>query len=324
MPSRSDLEAKLRILASHAWDGEVLWPHIEAWLENFSGSILPQDKEQLCSLFVLSRFIYFGDNLVREMLRSLYRDHFEAPLIQRIRRNCCDTKDSALLRRLFNDELNATRFIGVGNPSESGAHLLYFFRQVNRLKKDLFVDIHGAFAPQTVTSRRVSDPKTVLYLAREANVSRYVFFDDLVGSGTQATRYLSTTLSKIRKSNNGIDLQFKCLFATTKGMERMNAPSMFDGKAVCLFELDDTFKAFSEHPRYFTNAPSWVVLRELYDIALHYGGQIQPDFPLGYKDGQLLLGFSYNTPDNTLPIFWNEGRTKPWSPVFVRYDKVYD
>lgn len=318
--SQEILIDKIKTLVEHAWDHEVRWPHIEAWLQNFDGVVLSRDDEQLYALFALSRFMYFGRRLVREMLKSLYRDHFEAPLVQRIRRNCGGTKDIKLLGNLFQKELDATRFLGIGNPAESGAHLLYFFRQVNYLKKDLFIDFGNAFTPRVV---RRGESSILRYVARQAGVTRYVFFDDLVGSGSQASGYLSDQLANIRRDNKKIELIFMSLFATTKGLARMNAASMFDGKAMCLFELDDSFKAFSGNSRYFKNPPPWFLLDDLHKIALYYGGAIQPERALGYKNGQLLLGFSHNTPDNTLPIFWDEGHKTNWHPVFVRYDKVY-
>ena len=54
-----------------------------------------------------------------------------------------------------------------------------------------------------------------------------------------------------------------------------------------------------------------------------YGKKLFPAHPIGYEDGQLLLGFTHNTPDNAPPIFWDEGRNTPWAPIFVRYDKNY-
>jgi hypothetical protein len=55
-----------------------------------------------------------------------------------------------------------------------------------------------------------------------------------------------------------------------------------------------------------------------------YGQHLWAADPLGYKDGQLLLGFSHNTPDNTLPIFWSEGHPpRLWEPMFKRYHKNY-
>ena len=46
------------------------------------------------------------------------------------------------------------------------------------------------------------------------------------------------------------------------------------------------------------------------------------NYPLGYDNGQYMLGFEYNTPDNTLPIFWGMG--DGWVPLFKRYQKIYN
>lgn len=313
-------EGKLRTLVGHAWDDEVRWPHIEAWVKNFTGQVLPKEEEQLYAMFALSRFMYFSRRMVREMLHSLYRDHFKTQIIQRIRRNYGNSKDINLLKNLYNKELTATRFLGVGNPAESGAHLLYFFRQVNYLPKDLFIDISAAFEAQSV---KKDQSVTIQYTPRDATVTRYVFFDDLVGSGNQATGYLAKRLSQLRRGNHNIDVRFMSLFATSSGLKRMNEPFMFNGKAMCLFELDDQFKAFNTESRHFANTPEWFELNNFNSIAHTYGTVIQPRIPLGYGDNQLLLGFSHNTPNNTLPIFWDEGHKSPWSPLFLRYDKKY-
>jgi hypothetical protein len=313
----SEYESKLRTLVNHAWDQEIRWPEIEAWTNNFDGQVLDKAEEQLYGLFALSRFIYFGKRLVREMLKSLYRDYFASPLRQRIRRNFGGTSDAALIQRIYVQELSSTRFVGVGNPSESGAHLLYYFRQVNYLPKHLFVDLASAFSPTI-------EAGTLKYLPRDRSVSRYVFFDDLVGSGTQACRYLTSQLRRIRAASTGLELRFMSLFATTTGLQKLNDKPLFDGQAMCLFELDDSYRAFDPSSRYFSESPNWFDINELLKLATLYGDKLQPGYPLGYKDGQLLLGFSHNTPDNTLPIFWNEGTLIPWLPVFLRYDKIYE
>lgn len=310
-------ESKLRTLVEHAWDQEVRWPHIEAWMQNFRGEVFDELDERLYGVFTLSRFMYFSKRLVREMLKSLYRDHFESPLKQRIRRNCRGTKDALVIRKAFEDELAATRFVGVGNPAESGAHLLYYFRQVNYLPKDLFVDFSGAFSPISDNAGRIK------FKQREGGVTRYVFFDDLVGSGTQASDYLSHNLARVRAATPQIDLRFMSLFSTTKGLEKLNEARLFDGKAMCLFELDDSYKAFHASSRYFSSPPQWFDVARLLELAQFYGAKLQPRRALGYRDGQLLLGFSHNTPDNTLAIFWDEGNLVPWNPVFARYDKKY-
>ena len=57
-------------------------------------------------------------------------------------------------------------------------------------------------------------------------------------------------------------------------------------------------------------------------FAVHYGKKVRPSYSLGYNDGQLAFGFFYNTPDNSLPIFWAENND--WYPIIKRYDKIYD
>jgi hypothetical protein len=166
--------------------------------------------------------------------------------------------------------------------------------------------------------------KTVLRQERRhAQVSRCVFFDDLVGSGDQASSYLREQLQQIRATNPSIDLRFMCLFATTAGLAKLNSPSLFAGNAIALFELDGTYHCLTEESRHFKNPPVWFELSQMKALAAHYGAALQPRRPLGYANSQLLLGFSHNTPDNTLPIFWDEGRLRPWNPAFKRFDKVY-
>lgn len=315
---RVDIESRIQKLVSHVWDREVDGPQIKAWADNFNGLAFDQDEEQLYALLALSRYMYFTKKLVREMLRSLYRDHFETVLLQEIRRNAGGTTDVARLRAMYGQELAATRFIGVGNPAESGAHLLYYFRQVNRLPKDLFADLAGVFDPEV--DRLSGD---VLYRIKDVNIRRLVFFDDLVGSATQASDYLGGHLQRLRRGNSSLDLRFMALFATTAGLEKMNSTSLFDGDAMCLFELDDSYKAFEPSSRYFLNLPQWFDTQKLYNLAFEYGKKLMPRSPLGYKNGQLLLSFTHNTPDNSLPIFWKEGLSVPWSPIFIRYDKQY-
>lgn len=314
----SDIDRNLRTLAGHAWDREITWSQIQAWSENFTGQTASVDVERKHGLIALTRFIYFGKRLIREMLLSLYRNHFEAPLIQRIRRNCLNTRDITILKAQFKQELNSTRFIGVGNPSESGAHLLYYFRQINRLSKDLFVDIGAAFSEIQPGGR------TAALQATDLSACRYVFFDDIVGSAEQSSNYLSAKIRRIRKANPGLDLRFMCLFATSEGLKILNGKNMFDGKATCLFELDDTYKVFNALQRYFPPSLGGNFSTQIFEIMVrHYGQILWPSHAAGYKEGQLMLGFTHNTPDNTLPIYWNEGRRSPWNPIFIRYDKVY-
>jgi hypothetical protein len=318
---QEEIELRLKTLINYAWDSEVTFESVSAWLENFDGKVLDKDSEQMLALFSVSRFLYFSKRMVREMLKSLFRDHFRAPLIQEIRKNYSNTRDEDFLAKAFEDELASTRFLGVGNPSESGAHLLYYFRQVNRLKKDLFIDLSAAFVPKL--EKNYAGQPEIRFRADIPGVNRYIFFDDLVGSGEQASQYLGANLAAFKRDNPKVELKYLCLFGTSEGMARLNDPSLFGGAATCLFELDETYKAFHDKSRPLSGAPGWFQKNEFERMARGYGARLQPDREAGYNEGQLMIGFSHNTPDNTLPIFWDEGLEEPWSPVFIRFDKKY-
>lgn len=310
------IERELRSVAENAWESRVSWPEIKSWTNNFTGEVLEKPEEKMIAMYALSRFMFFSQRLVREMLISLYRDHFRAPMRQKIRARLGDSATLKLVDEQYAQELRRTRFVGVGNPSESGAHLLYYFRQVNRLEKDLFADCGSAFTP-------ISAGKNVLYFPREKAVTRFVFFDDLVGSFSQCGDYLGGYIEGLRESGKEVELRFMSLFATSQGLRNANASSYFDGHATSLFELDESFQAFSMTARYFSDPPSWFSVENFRRVFRHYGEQLQPSMPLGYQDGQLLLGFSHNTPDNTLPVVWDEGSRRHWNPIFLRYDKNY-
>lgn len=314
-PKLEAYKNQLMRLNSHAWDGDKKWPEIEQWLNNFTGRCFQKEEEQLLALHLLTHFIYFGNSTLREMLKACYEEQFIIPLKQEIRKAHSNTTDTNLINCLLNQEINQTLFIGAGNPSESGAHLLYFFRQMNNLSKERFSDFYGAF---------YKDQSSSELHPHSPSIKRYIFFDDLVASGTQIKGYLKDRLTQIRTSNPSIKLQFMCLFATTTGLEALNTTEMFNGDAHCLFHLDDSYKVFSKKSRNFKSLrkPSRRKLKKFCQVYSTYLGY-EESHKLGYKNSQLMIGFSYNTPDNTLPIFWEKYPPIYWTPIFARYSKIY-
>ncbi|WP_151779139.1 phosphoribosyltransferase-like protein [Acinetobacter bereziniae] len=314
-----EIESKLKILASDIWDNAIKMPQIEAWLSQFTGQILSEEEEKLYMSLALSKFIFFSQRMIREMLISLYRDYFRTPIIHEIRKANNHTTNFELLNNLYNEELKLSRFISVGNPAESGAHLLYIFRQVNDLKKFLFRDLYHAFNAESDENGKIK------WIARDINIKRYVFFDDFVGGGTQITGYLKDTLANIKENNPDIQISFISIFSTTQGLEVLNHPNVFDGNAVCLFELDESFKSCTSGARYFKKV-EWFNMENFKKIIEHYGSPLYSN-PFGHSDCELLIGFSHNTPNNTLPVFWKDGyipeMSNSWFPIFKRFEKNY-
>lgn len=325
---QENLKAKIKVLNETLWDNKVLNPSIEKWLSNFSS-----DKEKLHALYLLSKFMYFGAVPMRNLLKSLFRDLYRYPLIESIRKNNKDTLIVDLIEEKFKEEEKNTRFIGVGNPSESGAHLLYFFRQENKLSKKLFV-----------YTDEILDRSGIALKLRFPEVKHYVFIDDFCGSGSQATSddyNIRPCVDEIRKLSTDIQISYLMLFATSSGIKNVKISRLYD-RVEAVIELDDTYKCFDANSRVFPQRDNLYFEKDFtkefcyrlgrplfYNINQkegHSGDKLEKlsdSAALGWRDCQLLLGFFHNTPDNTLPIIWYDEDDIDWFPIFKRYNKKY-
>lgn len=315
---REELDLKIMKLSQNLWENKVDGVSLERWLGNFKSSDNYKECEQTHVLYLLSNFMYFGTREIRELLKSLYRDKYLKPLIQSIRRDSGDCKDIRKIGGIIDFEIKSTRFLGIGNPSESGTHLLYFFRQENGLGKDNFIHSHE------ILSFDRSDKNNLKIKMKKPDIKRYVFLDDVCGSGTQAIEYSKELISDMKSVDSSIQVYYFTLFSTVKGMQNIRDNSLFD-KVDCIFELDESFKCFSDDSRQFRNE-SELPISKLFakELCENYGMKLLNGNKrdcLGYKDSQLLLGFAHNTPDNTLPIVWVDNME--WEPLFKRYNKYY-
>jgi hypothetical protein len=312
-----ELFSKIKVLNERLWEHRAPRRNIDDWLSNFAGPLVDNEGEQLYALYLLSQFIYFGDHELREMLKSLFRDKFRYRLIEAIRRSHADTVDRSIIEPLFTQALQKTRFLGMGNPAESGTHLLYFFRQENHLSKDLFIQTVELFnRPTSAPDVGLADP----------TIERLVFIDDFCASGDQAVLYsnqlLSTLVEISNRTNQKIETFYLVLIGTKHGLSEVRSKTEFD-HADAVFVLDDTYKCFHPSSRYFGAANS-LDKAFAHEMCRRYGTKLYPKNPLGYKDSQLLLGFHHNIPDNTLPVIWYAEPDHPeWEPIFRRYEKIY-
>lgn len=306
-----DLKRKIKVLNESIWERRAPWPVVEDWLTNFSGQREDADTEKLHVLYLLGQFMYFGSRETRALLRAMFRDDYRYPIVESIRKQNRDTLNEGLIEKLFHYELQNTRFLGIGNPSESGTHLLYYFRQENALPRDLFINAHQIFA-QTADGRRG---------IRNPSVNRYVFLDDFCGSGKQAQEYSQDIVEDLKRLHPNAFVSYYVLFATTDALSTIRSKTSFDD-VKCVYDLDPSFKCFSADSRYFSDEDTDVDKRKAEGICLHYGRALWSSYPLGYRDCQLLIGFHHNTPDNTLPIIWFDEPGSTWRPIFKRYPKV--
>ncbi len=310
--------AKIKILNETIWEYQADQPKINNWLDNFKQDVDGSPSEHLHALCLLSQFMYFGSRQIRELLKALFRDLYKYPIVESIRKAHGDTTDAALLSKKFKDELYKTRFLGVGNPSESGYHLLYYFRQENGLPKELFIHGHQIFKRYERNGRKSS------LSTRFPDVTRYIFIDDFSGSGSQAKQYSDDILKELKSiTNNNVRLGYYMLFSTKTGLEKIRNETQFD-EVKSVFELDDSYKCFGSKSRYFLKKDKTIAKSFAKKMCYDYGKILYPSNPLGFDDGQLLIGYHHNTPDNTLPIIWyDESEHTKWTPIFRRYPKIY-
>lgn len=314
MTQRQKLFNKIQVLNETIWENRVRKPEVDSWLANFATSGTSGTDERAHALHLLANFMYFGSHAMRELMKALFRDLYKYPIVADIRKSHDNTTDSNLIATLFQDELCHTRFVGVGNPSESGCHLLYYFRQENGLPKSAFIHTHEIF-------ERYGRSGTVT--VRDPQIRRYIFIDDLCGSGETGVRYSQDILMDLKDSCPNASTAYYVLFGTTVGLRYVKNEARFD-TVQAIFELDESFKSLEPMSRYFVDCVKGIDRAFARDMCLRHGSRLEPSHPLGFDDGQMLLGFHHNIPDNTLPIIWHTGSPgAPWKAIFRRYPKLY-
>ena len=307
------LVSQIKVFSETIWEGKASEASIIRWLGNFDNDPSELSDDKLVALYLLSRFTYLGSREIKEALKAIYRDLAVYPVVESIRKRMNDSIDLSAIQLELKTELESTVFLAAGNPSESGAHLLYFFRQENGLGKNAFIHAMEAFS-QTLDP----DGRHQVQIANP-DIKRYVFIDDFCGTGKQAVRYAAGVVTEIRRLAPHCSIDYFVLAGTTEGLNHVRSMTSFD-RVDSVIELDDSFKCFHPSSRYFeqSDEDDRTASEEL---ARRFGKKLNKNHPLGHDGSQLLVSFTHNTPNNTLPIFWANKPSVPWLPIFRRYPK---
>lgn len=257
---------------------------------------------------IVERWGFTGDKKAAKILDvNAWLHNFDAPeipiiyhLLHRVNlqgddeiNNCLD-KISDQMRKDFGENINKIRIHALGeSPASSGAPYLYSLR-----KKLGLAEKHFPNKPNKSPGNSIA----------------YVFIDDFIGSGRQATRYFEDRLATI-----SIPMHYYSLYGYKKGIDYIKEKTPF--KVYVGEELNSTNKIFSDS----TDFPFKEECRE---IALKYGLRLYPKHPLGYEDSQSMICFKTNCPNNTLPIIWagpkSESEFSTWQPLFERNQQKKD
>ena len=204
-------------------------------------------------------------------------------------------------RRKIVSNLFVTSF---DDPGKSGSSLLYTYRIANQIAKPLV----GGMASAANFVEKSERPVVV------------VFVDDFIGTGGTCIEGFKQFTEAIGGPDKFKEHAFyvATLAATSDGIdtvrlktdERLN---VIEGKLHGSAE-----RAFSPDAEIFSNEEE---LQRCRSLCENIGRELEPKHPLGYEDSQSLILFPHRCPNNTLPIFYKDGRKYngvKWEPLFLR------
>lgn len=298
LPSYDSLMETLRKTISNSWHINTIHsPGINQWLSNFSGEALKDEKlsleeakelEQKIALFLLCNFIYYNEEEVKHLLRVMLEKFIHIVFTKNNLSNVTEQHIDSLISK--------TKFSSLGNQSESSSYMLYLFRQINDLSKKDFEDKKGC--------------------------ENIVFVDDFSITGSQAEWYIKKYLKKhpdIKDKNIFVLL----MVSTEEAIDKISSIPEVKHVMPCII-MDESSKTFSDTSIVFQGySPEFK--EQAKKLCNYYGELImtseEGNTPLGFGGSGYLIGAYYNTPNNSLPIFWSE--VNHWKPIFKRYDKKY-
>lgn len=205
------------------------------------------------------------------------------------------------LKKMFHGDMGSTLFYPLeGSSASSGSQFLYEYGKELGLKDDNF---------------KSDDFNT--HLNREIDI---VFFDDIIGSGNQATKFFNQHLKGVKAKCHYI-----ALLGFEDGIQKIKKDASFESLLVCK-HLSDEQMAFSDNSFVFKKSKK---KSEVKALCLKYGKELYPNHPLGYDNSQALIVLPYNTPNNTLPVIWagSKSESEPtanrvWYPIWPRKKRL--
>lgn len=250
------------------------------WLAQFQG---PYD--QRLAFHMVENFRYIDPKALRQACREMHTWLLQQPGVN----------------------LDETRFFSLGR-AKSGGIVKYFYRQVNRLPDDQFLDASEILNPPPNAS---GTPARTL-----------VMLDDTIVNGSQLTDWFDTHLGEKNLAHIR-QLYDRIVVMTVTGMpaglarlrERYNQP----GLPPIVFHAHHPLEpVLSEAYPGFSRQEKLAIAEMLSRYHFNHPGNTNKETlsPLGLKSAQQLLAFFYNTPDSTFPVFHAE--VNGWKPLFRR------
>lgn len=288
-PNEKSLMKVIMHTSSTVWKNELTKGHIDAWLSNFQGEAFAVKNERLMALLLLRHFTFYNQEEVTHLCRVIYRDLIHRLLIS-------NTATSRAPIDVIDEFLGKATITTFEQASGSGGFIAYIFRHANKLPMSLF-----SFSIDKLSSA----------------IENVIIIDDVTltpGSGGHLFDFFTANIPK----HPGRKFFLLTLISTEDSIDFLR--KTFNVEVVTAIKLDSRDKCFHPESDIFSSRPNLRAAGQ--ELAECYGRKIMKHDPLGYQNGQSTFGFFYNTPDNTLPIFW--GQVGGWEPIISRYHKNYN
>lgn len=278
-PTKENMLVVLKKTIEKSWKAEINNDDITKWLTNFTGRVFCVEDERRLALWLLCNFTYYNEDEVNYLCRTLFQKLVHQLLID----NDLHTKEDA------EQCVMNTVFTNIGEASESGGLVLYHFRQEAKLDLERFI----------FPTEMGATP-----------CDNIVCIDDVMISGGTASRFFYKHAKEITNKK----IYYLALITTETAIEKIQSQGI---PVISCIILDDRNRAFSDESLAFFKYPDLISYAK--QMAEEYGKEIEPKKPLGYQNGQYSFGLYYNTPNNSLPIFWSTSHN--WNPILLRKEK---
>ena len=195
----------------------------------------------------------------------------------------------------------------LGGAAKSGSYYASQFAHANRIVQSNVVALDQLGAK---LRRRQADA-----------IAAVVVVDDMIGTGNALTSDLDSHAGDLSQLGVGSNIPlFVCVFCATIDGEakvRRHLERTFDDSDLEVYEvLDERHFAFGESLAFWDS--DWEK-EKAKSMILDLGARVDRRRPLGYRGQGLLLTFSRNCPNNSLPVLFGTGRGgSRWNPIFPR------
>ena len=263
---------------------QITTEDVRSWLQQVETNV---EKRALFSLLQNLRF--YGDAEVREFFgEANSRVRKKLPVF--VRRSRAQRRDDIVVSY-------------AGGPGKSGAYYAALYANTAEIASRNIIE------PSKICSS-MSSEKTCL-----------VIVDDIIGTGQNLVDQLSKLSEPFAEAEIGtvVPLAVVVLCATSEGEGRVRkyiSDRWQNADLEICESIENAHYAFSDSLGFWETEEQKSIAKSL---VTDLGARINRGKPLGYGDQGLLLTFSRNCPNNSLPILHGDGKaTAPWRPLFRR------